>query len=203
MIRLAHLLMVPPALLVLAPFAAAHFRLMEPPSWIVENQQGDPQKLGPCGGTSTNEGMPSNIVSKLKGGQTLHIKLQETIYHPGHYRIALAVTSRAELPPDPLTTSRDSDKGPMSVAAAIQNPPKIPVLADGLFVHTARAPDPFETDIQIPNISCEKCTLQIIEFMAEHGVNKDGGYFYHHCADLQITADPARAIDAGWPAAKK
>jgi|HubBroStandDraft_1064217.scaffolds.fasta_scaffold118018_2 hypothetical protein len=203
MIRLTHLWMVPPALLVLAPFAAAHFRLMEPQSWIVENQQGDPQKLGPCGGTSTNEGMPTNMVSKIKGGQKLHIKLQETIYHPGHYRVALAVNSRAELPPDPSTTSRDSDKGPMSVTAAIQNPAKIPVLADGLFVHTARTTDPFETDVQIPNISCEKCTLQIIEFMAEHGVNKDGGYFYHHCADLQITADPAKAIDAGWPTAKK
>src|SRR3989442_8886625 len=26
--------------------------------------------------------------------------------------------------------------------------------------------------------------------MAEHGANVGGGYFYHHCADLQITADP-------------
>ena len=120
-----------------------------------------------------------------------------------HYRIALAVNSRAELPPDPSTTSRDSDKGPMSLTAAIQNPPQIPVLADGLFVHTARTTDPFETDVQLPNISCEKCTLQIVEFMAEHGVNKDGGYFYHHCADLQIAADPAKPIDAGWPTAKK
>jgi hypothetical protein len=203
MLRLAHLWMVPPALVALAPFAAAHFRLLEPQSWIVENAQGDPQKLGPCGGTSANGGTPSNMVSKVMGGQKLHVKVQETIYHPGHYRIALAVNSRAELPPDPSTTSRDSDKGPMSVTAAIQNPPRIPVLADGLFVHTARTTDPFETDVQIPNITCEKCTLQIVEFMAEHGLNKDGGYFYHHCADLQITADPAKAIDAGWPAAKK
>jgi len=81
------------------------------------------------------------------------------------------VNSRAELPPDPSTATRDSDKGPMSVSAAIQNPPRIPVLADGLFVHTARSTDPFETDIQLPNISCEKCTLQIVEFMAEHGYN--------------------------------
>jgi hypothetical protein len=203
MLRLAHLWMVPPALVVLAPFAGAHFRLLEPQSWIVENQLGDPQKLGPCGGTSADGGMPTNIVGKVKGGQKLHVKVQETVYHPGHYRIALAVNSRAELPPDPSTTSRDSDKGPMSLTAAIQNPPKIPVLADGLFVHTARTTDPFETDVQLPNISCEKCTLQIVEFMAEHGLNKDGGYFYHHCADLQITADPAKALDAGWPAAKK
>ncbi len=200
--RLAHLWMLPPALVVLAPFAGAHFRLLEPQSWIVENQLGDPQKLGPCGGTSADGGKPTNVVGKVKGGQKLHVKVQETVYHPGHYRIALAVNSRAELPPDPSTTTRDSDKGPMSLTAAIQNPPRIPVLADGLFVHTARAADPFETDVQLPNISCQKCTLQIVEFMAEHGLNKDGGYFYHHCADLQITADPAKALDAGWPAAK-
>lgn len=200
--RLAHLWMLPPALVVLAPFAGAHFRLLEPQSWIVENQLGDPQKLGPCGGTSADGGKPTNVVGKVKGGQKLHVKVQETVYHPGHYRIALAVNSRAELPPDPSTTTRDSDKGPMSLTAAIQSPPRIPVLADGLFVHTARAADPFETDVQLPNISCQKCTLQIVEFMAEHGLNKDGGYFYHHCADLQITADPAKALDAGWPAAK-
>ncbi len=203
MLRLAHLWMLPPALVVLAPFAGAHFRLLEPQSWIVENQLGDPQKLGPCGGTSADRGTPTNVISKVKGGQKLHVKVQETVYHPGHYRIALAVNSRAELPPDAPTTTRDSDKGPMSLTAAIQNPPRIPVLADGLFVHTARATDPFETDVQIPNISCEKCTLQIVEFMAEHGLNKDGGYFYHHCADLQITADPAKAVDPGWPSAKK
>ncbi|HEY1755977.1 MAG TPA: SCE4755 family polysaccharide monooxygenase-like protein [Bryobacteraceae bacterium] len=200
---LAHLWLIPPALLALAPFAGAHFRLLEPQSWIVENQLGDPQKLGPCGGTSADAGTPTNMISKVTGGQKLHVKVQETVYHPGHYRIALAVNSRAELPPDPATISRDSAKGPMSVSATIQNPPRIPVLADGLFVHTARTTDPFETDVQIPNISCPKCTLQIVEFMAEHGVNKDGGYFYHHCADIQITADPAKPVDAGWPAAKK
>jgi hypothetical protein len=194
--------MVPPALVALAPFAAAHFRLLEPQSWVVEDQLGNPQKPGPCGGTPDGGGTPTNAVSKLKGGQKLHIKVQETVYHPGHYRIALAVNSRAELPPDPPTTTRDSDKGPMSVSATIQNP-KIPVLADGLFPHTARSADPFETDIQLPNITCEKCTLQIVEFMAEHGYNNPGGYFYHHCADLQITADPAKPIDTGWPAAKK
>ena len=36
----------------IAPNLVAHFRLLEPASWIQENQLGDPQKLGPCGGTS-------------------------------------------------------------------------------------------------------------------------------------------------------
>ena len=50
------------------------------------------------------------------------------------------------------------------------------MIADGLFVHMTRVTDPFETNVQLPNITCPECTLQIVEFMAEHGVNKDGGY---------------------------
>ena len=118
--------------------AYAHFKLLEPASWLVENDRGDPQKAGPCGGSNTDWGKPSYIVSKAVGGQKLHLKMQETIYHPGHYRVALAVNSPTELPLDPQTTTRDTEKGPWSVSAAIQNPPQIPVLADGLFVHADR-----------------------------------------------------------------
>ena len=42
----------------------AHFKLIEPPSWLVENERGDPQKAGPCGGTNTDWGKPSNAVGK-------------------------------------------------------------------------------------------------------------------------------------------
>ena len=183
-------------------FLQAHFTLMEPASWLVENKLGDPQKLGPCGGTSADAGTPSNAIGSVQGNSKLHIKLLETVFHPGHYRIALAANSRAELPPDPDVATRDSERGPWSVSAAIDKAPKPPVLADGLFVHTAKPADPFETDIQLPNISCRKCTLQIVQFMAEHGYNKDGGYYYHHCADLQITADPKAPLDARWPSGK-
>jgi hypothetical protein len=184
----------------LAPFADAHFRLLEPQGWLVESNLGDPQKLGPCGGTSKDGGMPTNVVGKATGGQKLHIKVQETVYHPGHYRVALAMNSRAELPADPQAATQDGAKGPQSVSAPIQNPGQPPVLADGLFVHNAKSADPFEADITLPNITCAKCTLQIVEFMAQHGLNPDGGYFYHHCAELQITADPAKPIDTRWMA---
>ena len=76
----------------------------------------------------------------------------------------------------------------------------MPVLADGLWAHTAKVETPFETDVQLPNITCKRCTLQVIQFMAEHGINNPGNFTYHHCAELQITADPARPIDKQWPA---
>src|SRR5258708_15568172 len=73
------------AMTILIPFAAAHFRLIEPQSWLVESNLGDPQKLGPCGGTTSNAGTPTSIVNKLQSGRKLHIKLPEADYHPRHY----------------------------------------------------------------------------------------------------------------------
>jgi hypothetical protein len=179
---------------------SAHFKLLEPASWLIEDQRGDPQKAGPCGGTNTDYGKPSYIVNKATGGQRLHIKVLETIYHPGHYRIALAVNSPTELPVDPEAVTVPSDRGPRSVSAKIQDPAQMPVLADGLWAHTAKVETPFETDVQLPNITCKRCTLQVIQFMAEHGINNPGNFTYHHCAELQITADPAKPIDKQWPA---
>jgi hypothetical protein len=180
----------------------AHFKMMEPTSAIVEDQRGDPQKAGPCGGDGKGPGTPSNMINKAVGGSKLHLKLTETVFHPGHYRVALAVNSRDELPPDPVTTTKETEKGPNSVWAVVQSPAQIPVLADGLFQHTVRpaSPDMFETDVQLPNISCKKCTLQIAEFMANHGFNNPGGYTYHHCADINITADTSKPLSPGWPA---
>lgn len=184
------------------PFMNGHFTLMEPKSWVVENQLGNPQKPAPCGGEEGPGVVATNAVTPVTGGQKLHIKLQETVYHPGHYRIALAVNSRAELPADPEVLTRDTDKGPRSISAVIDPDPKPPILADGLWQHAAKVTGPFETDIEIPNINCPKCTLQILEFMAEHGYNKEGGYSYHHCAVLQVTADPKKPIDRRWPVAR-
>ena len=188
------------ALIAIVPAVThAHFRLLEPTSWIIENERGDPQKAGPCGGTNADYGKPSFVVGKAVGGSKLHIKIQETIYHPGHYRVALAVNSPLELPVDAEVQTTATEKGPRSVSATIMNPVKMPVLADGLFVHTAAATAPWETDVTLPNITCKKCTLQVAQFMADHALNNPGGYSYHHCAELAITADPTKPIDAAWP----
>jgi hypothetical protein len=193
---------------------SAHFKLLEPASWINSDQRGDPQKVGPCGGDpkGQNDMLLSKAVTKVTGGSKLHLKIQETIYHSGHYRVALAVNSRNELPPDPITFEKYTDRGVYSVWAAIQSPPQIPVIADGLFRHypgpgeqpsmVPKTPMPaWETDIELPNINCPKCTLQVIQFMADHPYNQPGGYSYHHCADLQITADTSKPLSKGWPTA--
>jgi len=46
----------------------AHFRLLEPASWLIEDARGDPQKAGPCGGTNADWGKPSYVIGKATGG---------------------------------------------------------------------------------------------------------------------------------------
>jgi hypothetical protein len=188
------------ALALLPGTAGAHFRLLAPAPWLVENNLGDPQKAGPCGGTNTDFGKPTYAVTDVRGGTALHIKVQETVYHPGHYRVALAVNSPTELPPDPQATTMTDERGRvLSVSAAVMNPAAAPVLADGLWTHQAKVSEPFETDVTIPNINCKACTLQVIQFMEQHPVNNPGNFTYHHCAVLHITADPAKPVDGAWP----
>ena len=192
------------ALLLAAAPASAHFILVAPDAWVEVNVLGDPQKAAPCGTSDITKGTPTGKVTAMTGGENLHIKIRETIYHPGYYRVALSVLDRKELPADPVATTRDSPRGPISVSATIDPAPKPPVLADGLFEH--RKPIEkgafFETDIKLPNINCEKCTLQVLQFMEEHGLNKEGDFSYHHCADLKITANPNLPIDKNWPGQK-
>jgi hypothetical protein len=188
------------ALFVAAP-ASAHFILLAPDAWVEVNVLGDPQKAAPCGTSDITKGTPTGKVTAMTGGDMLHIKIKETIYHPGYYRVALSVLDRSELPADPVAETRESPRGPISVSGKIDSAPKPPVLADGLFEHRVR-PEPgsfFETDIKLPNINCEKCTVQVLQFMEEHGLNKEGDFSYHHCADLKITANPALPIDKAWP----
>jgi hypothetical protein len=186
----------------------AHFVLIQPAASFIQNRLGDPQKIGPCGGVSANPargtpanpGVPSGAITNVKGGTDLPLLVTESIFHPGHYRVALARTM-AQLPKDPEVTVAQTEQGPRSKSAVIQNPTAPPILLDGIFTHTERptAPQTFDTMIPIPNISCPTCVLQVIEFMAEHpGVAIDGGHSYHHCAILNITADPAKPLDARW-----
>jgi hypothetical protein len=190
----------------LAGSADAHFVLVQPAASLVQNRLGDPQKIGPCGGvsanpqrgTAANPGISSGAVTSVKGGTELPLLVQETIFHPGHYRVALARTAK-QLPPDPEVTTAQTARGLRSQSAVIQNPPVAPVLLDGLFAHTEQPKQNFEAQIPIPNINCQNCVLQVIEFMADHpGIAVDGGHSYHHCAILNITADPAKPMDTRW-----
>ena len=170
--------------------ARAHIRLLQPASWIEENLTGDPQKAGPCGTSDARPGVPTGAITTYRAGETITVEWQETIYHPGHFRIALAA-DRSQLV-DPAVTTTSSG---ISLSAEISDPPVYPVLLDNLYPRSAASgadDTTFTQAVRLPATPCEKCTLQVIQFMAQHGVP----YVYHHCADVRIVSGGANA-DAG------
>ncbi|HTM43670.1 MAG TPA: SCE4755 family polysaccharide monooxygenase-like protein, partial [Polyangiaceae bacterium] len=178
-------------LLTLASPAFAHFTLMSPPPNAPADASGG-KGSPPCGPDSAMAATPMAV----QGGHMLTLQLQETVFHPGFYRVALSIMSRSELPPD--NTVYDSNNMVLMAGGAGQSdhadymdPPVFPVLEDNLFQHDTMGTGMYMKDIMIPNVTCAHCTLQVIEFMAQHGSNGDAGFFYHHCADLAITADAA------------
>jgi MYXO-CTERM domain-containing protein len=162
--------------------ARAHFTLDAPASWMSQDFIGSPQKAPPCG--DETGGTPTGTVTAFGEGDTITITIDEKIFHPGHYRIALAVNDPSELPAEPLVTPAATPCG----SVEIMNPPVYPVLADGVFPHTAAFSGPQTTTVKLPpGVTCTKCTLQVIEFMSNHGLNVPGGCFYHHCANISIS----------------
>jgi MYXO-CTERM domain-containing protein len=123
-------------------------------------------------------------VTNYMGGDTVTITIDEIIFHPGHYRVALSTDGMNAFPDEPVVTVADTPCG----SAAIESPVVFPVLADGLFTHTEPFTAPQTAQITLPNMTCTNCTLQVIEFMGEHPLNNPGGCFYHHCANITITA---------------
>ena len=173
--------------------AYAHFVLKTPKSYSEQDFLGDPQKSQPCGQADPGGAVvPTGMVTTLEAGSTVDIEIDETIFHPGHYRVSLAM-NQAALPNDPPVTAGSSACG----STIIEAHPTMPLLADGLLKHTNAFSAPQTMHVQLPpGVTCDHCTLQITEFMSNHPLNNPGGCYYHHCATVSIV--PAgSAPDAG------
>jgi MYXO-CTERM domain-containing protein len=172
--------------------ASAHFVLKAPDNWMTQDDSGNPQKTGPCGAmTEMNQTYtPSNAVTTFKEGQMVAITIDETVTHPGHYRVALAM-DHDSLPAEPALTPTTG----MCGTAAVMDPPVMPILADGVLDHTNAFTEPQTIMVKLPDgFTCEKCTLQVLEFMSQHPMP----CFYHHCADITITPnDGGAGMSAG------
>jgi len=194
-----------PVLLLAVP-ASAHFNLTMPPSILDSSGKTDPNPGGkgapPCGPDTGSTG----TITPATGGQPLMLHIDETTGHPGFYRFALAMKDMSEFPLDDVV--RDSSGKVLAIMGAgsgtsatadYEDPPKFPVIADHVFAHTNNPVQSFPSTavpgvVTLPNVNCDKCILQVDEFMAQHGSNGAAGYMYHHCAYLKITADPNKPI---------
>jgi hypothetical protein len=206
--------------------ARAHFVLETPASWSVLDQtSGLPEKLGPCGNegptTLTLDDAGAPIVTAFQEGGEITITINEVVFHPGHYRIALSTdwadagdVGEAGFPDEPIVTPGNTNSGTVecqpgymsscgTVPIVQHTPVAVPgvgwILADDVFEHC----DPFTTPqtitVALPaGVTCNECVLQVIEYMSAHGLNVPGGCFYHHCANISISSLNV-PVDGGGP----
>lgn len=166
----------------------AHFTLQSPPAISAQDDLGSPQKTAPCGPNGAGE--PTGAVTTYQAGSTITITIDEKIHHPGHYRVALAVDDVNELPDAPPVTPSANDE---CASTVIQDPPVFPVLADGMLEHSAAFGSPQSFEVTLPDdVTCDNCTLQVIEYMSSHGAP----CFYYHCANIAIQEEPVMATAA-------
>lgn len=156
----------------------SHFVLVSPTPTLVLDSAGSPLFDPPCGdnGIAT----PTGEITSFAPGETIEVVISETIFHPGHYRVAIALDDPVELPQDPVVTPGEGD---ICASAAIQDPPVFPVLADGALVHDTQLAGPQSIFVTLPDVSCERCTLQVLEFQRFRSALP---CFHYHCAEIRI-----------------
>ena len=154
------------AVLALAAPAQAHISITNPPMRF----EYDPvtQKTGPCGG-----GIATGIVTPLQGGTALTMTWDETVPHPGHFRIALDADENGS---DDFSVP--ADENDMVVQGNI-----VAYVPDN-------GGDSFEHTFVLPNVDCEPCVIQLLQIMTDKLGDgfTDGGDIYHWCADITLTS---------------
>jgi hypothetical protein len=141
------------ALVLLSGTASAHITLTSPAPRTTEN------KVGPCGAGSTRGAK----VATFAPGETITVEWDETVDHPGHYRIAF---------------DDDGDDVFVNPYAPSDNFPF--TLVEPIF---DRAGGHYTQKITLPTTPCSNCTLQLTQVMTTQVPYNS---FYYQCADITI-----------------
>lgn len=168
----------------------AHFLQLKPDSWLNEApEDGAPQKGAPCGPKGYDDVNPvptSGKTTTFHAGEMIELEVQETVHHPGYFRVSLAQTdamsaTTSDFPDPPLddTTACSLDLDAVPTGSHDN------VLEDGLFKDDNMLGDNRHLTqmIKLPDEPCEHCALQIVQVMKDHMLNS---CFYYHCADITI-----------------
>jgi hypothetical protein len=160
MVRLTRLL--PLAGVLATTPAAAHIQLDDPPA------RTSSQKAGPCGAADAPRG---DTVATFAPGQTITVRWRETINHPAHYRIAFDADGDDDFA-DPLDFM-DFSGNPTVLLDAIAD-------RDG---------GEYSAEVTLPDVTCERCTLQVVQVMYDKPPYGDGNDLYYQCADIAVVGD--------------
>jgi MYXO-CTERM domain-containing protein len=166
------------AALLVTGTASAHIKLRSP----TPRDPNNPLKSAPCGPATTTRG---STVTMLTSGQKITLSWDETIQHPGHYRIAFDDDGNDFTDPTSFT----------DIAAANKDLGNgVIVLLDGIMDKTSKA---YTAEVTLPDIECNNCTLQLIQVMTDKAPYGNGDDIYHECANLVLKKAGGAAAGSG------
>jgi hypothetical protein len=168
----------------LAPsLASAHVRLQYPtPRYPNPTGMDDSMniKTGPCGRANDSRTTDMSRITVLEPGATIEVRWNETIGHPGFYRISF----------DDM--GQDAFVAPTTRAMVdTMAPYTLPVLVDNIADIGNTGMNSYTQMVTLPNVECESCTLQLIQVMVASnvmmwtatGADPD---IYFTCADIAL-----------------
>lgn len=163
------------ALVVFASDASAHIALMSP------KPRSSELKEGPCGVAGDKRG---TTVTMFKPGETITVQWKETVSHTGHFRISFDEDGQDGFV-DPKSFT-DLKTAPTVLVDDIKD-------KSGTQIYTQ--------EVTLPDVECDRCTLQIIQVMTDKPPYGDGDDIYYQCADITLSKGAVAEEDAGSTAA--
>lgn len=133
------------------PVAAAHARW--DPAGIVKPRNADANLKGdPCGAVPR-----TTTPATFAPGQTIEVTFQETVNHPGHFRIAFSPANDQGFNSNILLDNIPDTMGPETPT-----------------------PHLYRSVITLPMQPCDACSLQLIQVMTDSNTN------YYSCSDIKL-----------------
>jgi hypothetical protein len=145
---------------------SGHTRI-KPGSTLTPRSSSSGEKTGPCGATTPTTDASKRIT--LTPGQKFTVFWEETIQHPGHFRIAFSPDGQTGFDQNVLLDNIvDNQSGQVDYS----NPTTY---------------HQFSATITVPSKLCESCSLQVIQVMTENPAMPSN---YYSCADIRISNTP-------------
>ena len=143
----------------------AHARL-KPTGKLTPRNEESGLKTAPCGDAVIDAAKRVT----LSAGETITVEWEETINHPGSFKISFAPNGTSEFVL--LKEVADTQDGPVT-------------FGDPATYHQ------YSTTITVPDVTCNTCVMQLIQVMTD----RTPPTFYHSCADVKITGGSTTAKD--------
>ena len=171
------------AALLFAQQGAAHLRLIAPvpreAGAVVGGGPNASLKQGPCGQIVNGR---TDKVSVFAPGETIEVTWDEFVNHRSYYRVAFDVDADDDFPSFPGLASEHDPTEVCPVDGRV-------ILA---YDQEDRSGDLHTLNVQLPDVECERCTLQVIQYMFD-----TGRPYYFQCADLALRRPGADAGSDG------